>query len=95
MDSGSLLVEVFTFLRLLAFMLLLYLGLGWLAERYATRPDSKVKAFFRLLCSPVTRPVARAMRPGSAHARVLAVSMGIVGGVWAVLIVVSEVVKAR
>jgi hypothetical protein len=95
MDSGSALVGLFTLLRLLAFMMLLYLGLGWLAERYATRPDSKVKAFFRLLCSPVTRPVSRAMRPGAAHPRVLAVSIGIVAGVWAVLIVVSEVVNAR
>jgi hypothetical protein len=95
MDSGSALVGLFTLLRLLAFMVLLYLGLGWLAERYATRPDSKVKAFFRLLCSPVTRPVARALRPGSGERRVLAVSMGIVAGVWAVLVVVSEVVRAR
>jgi hypothetical protein len=35
------------------------------------------------------------MRPGSGERRVLAVSMGIVAGVWAVLIVVTEVVRAR
>ena len=43
-------------LRLLAFMVVLYPGLGWLAERYVTKPNSKVKGFFRLLCGPVTRP---------------------------------------
>jgi uncharacterized protein YggT (Ycf19 family) len=89
MDSW--LVQLLTLLRLIAFMVLIYLGLGWLAERYATRPDSKVKAFFRTLCSPVTRPVARHLAPGSGERRVLAVSMGLVAGVWVLLIVVMEV----
>jgi hypothetical protein len=90
----SALANVLTLLRLLAFMVLLYLGLGWLAERYATRPDSKVKAFFRLLCSPITGPVSRMLGPGSAPARVLAVSMGVVGSIWLVLIVATEVVRS-
>jgi hypothetical protein len=87
------LFKVFTLLRLLAFMVLLYLGLGWLAERYATRPDSKVRAFFRLLCSPVTRPVSRLVRPGAGEQRVLAVAMGLVGAIWVVLIVATELVR--
>jgi hypothetical protein len=93
MDST--LVGVFTLLRLLAFMVLLYLGLGWLVERYSTRPDSKVKAFFRLLCSPITRPVSRLLQPGSGERRILAVSIGVVASIWVVLIVVTEVVSAR
>jgi hypothetical protein len=87
--------NVLTLLRLLAFMLLLYLGLGWLAERYSTRPDSKVKAFFRLLCSPVTRPVSRFLGPRSGERRVLAVSMGVVGSIWLALVVATEVVRSR
>jgi hypothetical protein len=87
------LANVLTLLRLLAFMVLLYLGLGWLAERYTTRPDSKVRAFFRLLCSPITRPVSRLVRPGSGERRILAVSMGLVGSIWLVLVVATEVVR--
>jgi hypothetical protein len=85
--------QVLTLLRLLAFMVVLYLALGWLVERYVSRPQSKVKAFFRLLCSPVTRPVARLLGPGAAMPRVLQVSIAIAGGVWAVLIVASEVLR--
>jgi hypothetical protein len=88
-------VKVFTMLRLLAFMVLLYLALGWLAERYATKPDSKVKAFFRLLCGPVTRPVGRLMPSGAGERRVLAVSMGVVAGVWIVLIILTEALQGR
>jgi hypothetical protein len=84
-----------TLLRLVSFMVLVYLGLGWLVERYSTRPDSKVKGFFRLLCSPVTGPVSRALRPGSEHRRVLAVSIGIVAAVWVALIAVTEALRPR
>jgi uncharacterized protein YggT (Ycf19 family) len=93
MDST--LVKTLTLLRLVAFMVLLYLGLGWIAERYATRPDSKVKAFFRLICAPITRPIARAMPPGTGERRVLAVSIGVVAAVWVLLIVATEALRAR
>jgi hypothetical protein len=75
-------------------MVLLYLALGWLAERYVTKPDSKVKAFFRLVCSHVTRPVARRMAAGAPERRVLQVSMAVVGGIWIALIVASEALRA-
>jgi hypothetical protein len=93
MDSP--LVRTLTMLRLLAFMVLLYLALGWLAERYSTKPDSKVKAFFRLLRSPVTRLMARALPAATAERHVLTVSMGVVAGVWVVLIILTEVLRAR
>lgn len=83
-------LQTLTLLRLLAFMVVVYLALGWIAERYATRPDSKVRAFFRTLCSPVTRPVARALPAGAGERRVLAVSLALVACVWVVLIVVTE-----
>jgi hypothetical protein len=89
------LVRILTMLRLLAFMVLLYLALGWLTERYVTKPDSKVKGFFRLLCGPVTGLVARALPAPTSERRLLAVSMGVVAGVWVVLIIVTEVLRAR
>lgn len=93
MDAPAL-VKTLTLLRLVAFMVLLYLGLGWLSVRYGRNPESKVRAFFRLLCSPITRPVARLMPPGTGEARVLVVSIGIVAGLWLVLVVASEAVQA-
>jgi uncharacterized protein YggT (Ycf19 family) len=89
------LVKTLTLLRLIAFMVLLYLGLGWFTERYSTRPDSKVRGFFRLLCSPITRPVARLMPSGTGELRVLAVAIGLVAGIWVVLIVATEALRAR
>jgi hypothetical protein len=93
MDSP--LVRTLTMLRLLAFMVVLYLGLGWLAERYVTKPNSKVKGFFRLLCGPVTRLVARALPAPTTERRLLAVSMEVVAGIWVVVIIVTEVLRAR
>lgn len=84
------LLQTLTLLRLVAFMVLLYLALGLLAERFATRPDSKVRAFFRTLCSPVTRPVSRLLPSGSGERRVLSVSIGLVASVWIALIVATE-----
>jgi hypothetical protein len=80
-------------LRLVAFMVLLYLLLGVLVERYSRKPDSKVKAFFRTLCLPVTKPVARLLSPGAEYRRVLAVSLGVVAGVWVALVAVTEALR--
>lgn len=84
------LLQTLTLLRLVAFMVLLYLALGLLVERFAMRPDSKVRAFFRTLCSPVTRPVSRLLPSGSGERRVLSVSIGLVACVWIALIVATE-----
>jgi uncharacterized protein YggT (Ycf19 family) len=92
MDDSAI-VKTLTLLRLIAFMLVLYLGLGWLTVRYSRNPESKVKGFFRLLCTPVTRPVARMMAPGTGEQRVLSVSIALVAGIWLVLIVASEAVR--
>lgn len=93
MDSAAL-FKTLTILRLLAFMVLLYLGLGWLVARYGTRPDSKVRGFFRLLCTPVTKPVSRLLPAGAGEQRVLGVSIGIVAVLWVALIVATEALHA-
>jgi uncharacterized protein YggT (Ycf19 family) len=85
--------QVVFLLRTVAFMVLVYLALGLLVEVRSTRPDSKVRAFFRILCSPVTRPVARFVAPGSSPTRVLAISIAVVGAIWFALIVLTEVVQ--
>ena len=83
------LLKVVTLLRLLSFMVLIYVGLAWIVERNSQRPDSKVRGFFRLLASPITRLVSRFLPPGTSHERLLAVTTAVVAGVWLVLVAVD------
>ncbi|HSB19002.1 MAG TPA: hypothetical protein VLD85_03225 [Anaeromyxobacteraceae bacterium] len=85
------LLRLVTMLRLLAFMVLIYAGLAWIVERRSQNPQSKVRAFFRLLISPVVRLVARFLPPGTAYVRVLAVTTGVVAAVWVALVILDEV----
>jgi uncharacterized protein YggT (Ycf19 family) len=87
------LAKLVTMSRLLAFMVLLYVGLAWMVERRSQNPESKVRAFFRILCSPVTGPVGRFLPAGSPHQRVLAVSAGVVAAAWVVLIALDELLR--
>lgn len=87
------LAKLVTMLRLLAFMVLLYVGLAWMVERRSQNPESKVRAFFRILCSPVTGLVGRFLPAGTRHERVLAVSAGAVAALWVALIALDEVLK--
>jgi len=80
-----------TLLRLLAFMVLIYVGLAWMVERKSRNPESKVRAFFRILCSPVTGIVGRFLRAGTGQERLLAVSAGVVAAIWVLLIALDEV----
>jgi hypothetical protein len=89
----TLLLKILTLLRLLAFMLFVYLGFGLLVERVSKRPDSQLKAFARIVCSPMTRPVGRWLGPGADQRRLLLVSMAIVAAVWAVVVIAAKAVR--
>ena len=80
------LLKIVMVLRLIAFMVLMYLAFAWFVERRSTNPEGKIRAFFRIVCAPVAVPVAKRMAPGTSYQRVLVVSMLVVGAVWAVLI---------
>lgn len=82
-----------TLFRLVAFMVLVYVGLGWLVERRSTQPDSKLRAFFHIVCSPVTWLVARRMAPGTPKERVFRISFLAVTLVWMGLIVLHELAR--
>ena len=92
MDS-ELLLKILTLLRILSFMLLVYMGLGLLVERYSRAPESQLKAFFRIVCSPITRPVSRFQPSGVSHSRLLLVGMGVVAIFWAVVVVLARAVR--
>ena len=80
------LLKIVMVLRLIAFMVLMYLAFAWFVERKSTNPQGKIRAFFRIVCAPINVPVAKRMGPGTSYQRVLAVSMPVVGTAWAVLI---------
>jgi hypothetical protein len=93
MEDPSLALKVVTLLRQIAFLAFIYLLLGWFVNRTIQAPESKMKAFFKVLCSPVTRPVARFMAPGSPYSRIIGVSVGVIAVTWVALIVVTEVLR--
>jgi len=84
------LLKIVMVLRLIAFMVLMYLALAWFVERKSTNPEGKIRAFFHIVCAPVAVPVSRRMRPGTSYERVLVVSMVLIAAVWALLIVANE-----
>jgi hypothetical protein len=90
----ELLLKILTLLRLVAFMLFVYLLFGLVVERYSRRPDSQLKAFARTVCSPMTRPVARFIAPGADYRRLLLISMVIVAAIWSVVVIAAKAVRA-
>jgi hypothetical protein len=93
MEDAPLLLKILTLLRLLSFMLFVYLAFGLLVERISRNPESQLKAFARTVCWPMTRPVSRWLGPGADQRRLLLVSMGIVAAFWAVVVVATKVVR--
>lgn len=86
-------LKILTLLRLLAFMLIVYLAFGLVVERYSTRPESQLRAFARVVCYPITRPVSRLLPPGASHSRLLAVGMGVVAVFWAIVVVLARAIR--
>jgi len=84
------LLKIVMVLRLIAFMVLMYLAFAWFVERKSTNPQGKIRAFFRIVCAPIAVPVSRRLRPGTSYERVLVVSMLVVGAIWAMLIALNE-----
>ena len=81
--------------RLIAFMLLVYLAFGLLVEWRSVREGSKLKGFARLLCRPLTAPVARFSEPNTPYVQVLRRTAIVAVAIWAVFVVASEFVIAR
>ena len=93
MDEPGLLLKILTLLRILSFMVFVYLAFGLVVERYSRKPDSQLKAFARTVCSPMTRPVARFVAPGADQRRLLLIAMGIVAAIWAVVVIAAKAVR--
>jgi uncharacterized protein YggT (Ycf19 family) len=86
--------KLLTLLRFAAFMVIVYLAFGLLIERVSRKPDSQLKAFARVVCTPITRPVARFLAPGADQRRLLLVGMVAVGAVWVVVVLAQGALSA-
>lgn len=89
------LVKVLLLGRLIAFMLMVYVGFGLVVEWRSRREGSKLKAFARLLCRPLVVPVARLSPEGTPYITILRRTAIAVLAVWLAFILVSEVVLSR
>ena len=89
------LVKVLLLGRLVAFMLVVYVGFGLLVEWQSRREGSKLKAFGRLLCRPLVFPVARFSPEGTPYITILRRTAIAVVAVWITFIVASEVLLSR
>jgi hypothetical protein len=91
--SSELVLKILTLLRLVAFMLFVYLAFGLLVEQYSRKPGSQLKAFARTVCSPMTRPVARFVAPGADQRRLLLIAMGFVAVLWSIVVIGAKAVR--
>lgn len=89
------LVKVLLLGRLIAFMLMVYVGFGLVVEWRSRREGSRLKAFARLLCRPLVVPVARLSPEGTPYLTILRRTAIAVLAVWLAFIVASEVWLAR
>jgi hypothetical protein len=83
-------IRILLLARVLAYMALVYVAFGLLVESTSRKPDSKLKAFARLICSPLTKPVAALSAAGTEYRSILRRTAAVVAGLWALLLVVSE-----
>lgn len=93
MDSD--LAKVLLLGRLIAFMLLVYVGFGLVVEWRSRQEGSKLKAFGRLLCRPLVAPVAKLSPEGTPYISILRRTAIAVLAVWIAFIVASEVLLSR
>lgn len=93
MDSD--LVKLLLLGRLISFMLVVYVVFGLVVEAKSRKEGSKLKAFGRLLCRPLTAPVARLSPEGTDYPTILRRSAVAVVAVWIVFVVATELVLAR
>lgn len=94
-DMNPDLVKILLLGRLVAFMLVVYVAFGLVVEWRSRLEGSKLKAFGRLLCRPLTAPIAWLSPQGTPYLTVLLRTAIAVALVWIFFIVASEFVLSR
>lgn len=88
MDGSA--TKLFLLVRFIAFLAFVYLLLDLLASRLFRDPASKVRGFFALVASPLTRPVRSFLPPAATDDQVRFAALGLVAAVWAVVAFASR-----
>lgn len=88
MDATS--VKILLLVRFVAFLAFVYLLLDLVVSRLFRSPESKVRGFFALVASPLTRPVRSFLPPNATHDQVRLAAMGLVGLVWSIVVLSSR-----
>lgn len=90
------LLRILLLVRMIVFLAFMYLVFGWIVERAtAANPASKMRGFARLICSPLTKPVALVTGASEPYARLLRHSLWVFFGLWAAMFAISEFALAR
>lgn len=88
MDASS--TKLILMVRFIAFLAFVYLLLDLLVSRLIRDPASKVRGFFALVASPITRPVRSFLPPSATDEQVRLAALGLVGLVWVVVVLASR-----
>ena len=88
MDASA--TRLLLLVRFIAFLAFVYLLLDLAASRLFRKPGSKVRGFFALVASPLTRPVRSFLPPTATEDQVHLAALGLVGAVWAVVALASR-----
>jgi uncharacterized protein YggT (Ycf19 family) len=88
MDASS--TKLILMVRFIAFLAFVYLLLDLLVSRLVRNPESKIRGFFALVASPLTRPVRSFLPPSATDDQVRLAALGLVGVVWAAVILLSR-----
>lgn len=88
--SSPELLRFLLLIRMVAFLAFMYLIFGWIVERTTRNPESKVRGFARLICSPLTKPVASLMSAESPYPLVLRNTLYAFALLWFALFAISE-----
>ena len=88
MDETS--TKLILMVRFIAFLAFVYLLLDLLVSRMVRSPESKVRGFFALIASPLTRPVRSFLPPSATDDQVRLAALGLVGVVWAAVVLLPR-----
>ena len=88
MDATS--TKLILMVRFIAFLAFVYLLLDLLVSRLIRNPESRVRGFFALIASPLTRPVRSFLPPSATDDQVRLAALGLVGVVWAAVVLLSR-----
>ena len=88
MDTTS--TKFVLMIRFVAFLAFFYLLLDLLVSRLIKSPASKVRGFFALVASPLTRPIRSFLPPSATDDQIRFTALGLVGVVWVVVVLASR-----